>query len=206
MFLTTATAVMAVAAPAHAERAGDGPVDAPHRLASLHSEFMLPGSGWAQNVRAADGAPRLGGYVLEVPMPTVDTCRIFVSVRATATKRAPTAGRHTVHPNVTTGSSDEVMRFDHRGRHGAVRWWTGSQAGADAAGVAFQPMPSKLRTARNHWLVYRFEVGHVAVPTVEDGCAARARRTGARTVHSIARTLRLANGPAVSEPPVLPIS
>jgi hypothetical protein len=67
-------------------------------------------------------------------------------------------------------------------------------------------MPSKLRTARRRWLLYRFEVGHVAVPTVEDGCAVRARRTGARTVRSIAPTLRLADGPAVSEPPVLPIS
>jgi hypothetical protein len=204
--LTTAAAVMAVAAPAHAGRAGDGPVDAPNRLASLHSEFTLPGSGWAQNVRVDDGAPRLGGYVLEVPMPTVDRCRIFVSVPATATKRAPTARRHIVRPGMTAGSSDEVVRFDHHGRHGAVRRWAGSRPGADAAGVAFQPMPAKLRTARNRWLLYRFDVGHVAVPTVEDGCAVHARHTGARTVCSVARTLRLADGPAVSEPPVLPIA
>ncbi|MCA1680327.1 MAG: hypothetical protein LC777_15930, partial [Actinobacteria bacterium] len=171
---------------------------------SVHSEFTLPGSGWAQNVRAQSGVPRLGLYVLEVPMPTVDTCRIFVSVRATATKRQPTAGRGTVR--LTLGSTREVVRFDQRGRHGSLRWWTGSQTGYDAAGMAVQRMPSKLRTERHRWLVYRFGVQHRAVSTAEDACEARATRTGGRTVRSIARTLRIANGPALSEPPVLPIS
>ena len=204
MLLTAAAAVLVAAAPAYADRAGDGPVNAPKPLKSVHSEFTLPGSGWAQNVRADSGVPRLGLYVLEVPMPTVDTCRIFVSVRATATKRQPTADSRTVR--LTLGSTREVVRFNQRGRHGSVRWWTGSQTGYDAAGMAVQPMPSKLRTERRRWLVYRFAAQHRAVPTVEDACEARARRTGARTVRSIARTLKIANGPALVEPPVLPIA
>ncbi len=137
-------------------------------------------------------------------MPTIDTCRILASVRATATKRQPVVDPRTVR--LTLGSTRDVVRFDRHGGYGPVRWWTGSQASYDAAGIAVQRMPSKLRTERHRWLVYRFGVRHRAVPTVESACEAHARRTGARTVRSIARTLKIANGPARSEPPVLPIA
>lgn len=61
--------------PACADRTGDGPVNAPKPLASIHSEFILPGGGWVQNVRQEGGASRLGPYVLEAPTPVANTCR-----------------------------------------------------------------------------------------------------------------------------------
>ncbi|MEA2193239.1 MAG: hypothetical protein QOI73_3360 [Solirubrobacteraceae bacterium] len=201
--LAAATASLLAAAPALADRAGDGPVDAPRTLSTVHSEFTLPGDGWAQSLREG-GAPRIGLYVLEVPMPVADTCRLYASVRATSFKRPPQVGRRSVVLHTVPGGRD-VLRIDERGGHGAIRWWISKRQADGPEGLAVQQMPAKLRTERRRWLVYRFEVGHGAAPAAEDACAERARRTGGRTVRSIARTLRLADGPAVSEPPFAPI-
>jgi hypothetical protein len=200
-----ALAPLTAAAPANADRAADGPVRAPRLVQSLHSEFTLPGGPWSQIVGALAGTPVYGSYQVSVPLATGEPCLISVSVRADAKKRYPSVGRRTVR--LTPGPlGDPPLRFDHHGRHDGVRWWSGRIVGSsvEASGGAVQRMPDALRSASHRWLVYRIDADGRAVPNDEAECTARAHRTGARVVRSIARTLKLADGPPVSEAPFTP--
>lgn len=193
---------LAAAAPARADRDGDGPIRAPRMIDSLHTEFTLPGGPWSQIVGALAGTPVYGSYEVTVPLADGAPCLISVSVRADAKKAHPSVGRHAVRLVAGEG----VLRFDHQGRHDGVRWWSGRTAGSsiEASGGAVQRMPAPLRRASRRWLVYRIDAAGRAAPQDAAECRARARRTGARVVRTIARTLRVADGPPVSEPPLAP--
>jgi hypothetical protein len=195
----TAMAALGVA-PAYADRAGDAPVRAPNKLSSIHAEFTLHGGPWGQLVDQASGAPSLGGYAHDNVLASGRGCRIVARVRATATKLYPSVGRRTVRVRPASSTND-LLRFDHRGRHGAVRWWAGEIAHSDAAAGAVQPIPARLRSSKRRWLVYQVEVVSVAAPVDEDACHTQARTIGGPVVRRVARTLKLADGPPVAQAP-----
>lgn len=197
-----ALASLTAAAPALADRDADGPIRAPRLVDSLHTEFTLPGGPWSQIVGALAGTPVYGSYQVQVPLANGAPCVISVSVRAEAKKRYPSVGRRTVR----LVAGDGLLRVDHGGSHDGIRWWSGTRtdSSSNAAGGAVQRMPASLRSASRRWLVYRIDAGGRAAPSNEAECEARARRTGGRTVRSIARTLRVVDGPPVSEPPLAP--
>lgn len=198
-----ALASLTAAAPALADRDGDGPIRTPRMVDSLHTEFTLPGGPWSQIVGALAGTPVYGSYQVEVALAgSGEPCLISVGVRADGKRRAPRVGRRTVRLVAGEGP----LRFTHRGEHDGVRWWSGRTVGSSTAASAgaVQRMPRALRSDRHRWLVYRIDAEGLATPGNEAACTARARKTGARVVRTIARTLRLAGGPPVSEPPLAP--
>jgi hypothetical protein len=199
VLLAIAACLLATAAPAAADRGGDGPVRTSRVLTTTHTEFTLPGSGWAQVVGALAGTPALGDYGVELGL-IGGPCQVRVSVDTKAQGTYPGVGRHSVrlHPPF----AQPLLRFTHSGRHGAVRWWAGTSEQLDAAGAAVQRTPAALRSKHRRYLLTWVSVSHIAVsPAADVDCKARARNTGARAVSRILRTLALAAGPVVSEPP-----
>lgn len=198
--ICAAACVLAAAAPAYADRDGDGAVRAPRTLKSTHTEFVLPGSGWGQVVGALAGTPAIGDYAVDLTLAGGATCRVSVAVDTRAQGVYPRVGRSIVRLHPRTGVA---LRYTRSGRHGRVRWWTGTSQGLDAAAAAVQPMPAALRTKNRRYLTTWVSVSHTAAPTDDEACRARVRRTGARTILSIVRTLKLADGPPISEAPFI---
>ena len=204
MFLLSAAAGSLLAAtPALADRDADGPIDAPRQIDSLHTEFTLPGGPWRQTVGALSGTPVFGSFGYVAKLPSGGDCTIYVSVRADAKRLHPVVGRRTVR---LTPPGSELLRFDQSGRHDGVRWWSGRVLGSSnlAAAGAVQRMPAPLRNDRRRWLVHRIDANFAAAPQDEAACRSRMRRTAARTVRSVARTLSVADGPPIAEPPFQP--
>jgi hypothetical protein len=197
--LTIAAASLPAAAPALADRHADGPIDAPRQVDSLHTEFTLPGGPWRQVVESPAGTPS-GTYVYTATLPGGGQCDLSLTVRAGAKRRRPLVARRTI----ALQPPGEVLRFDHQGRHGGVRWWSGTVRGSSnvASAWALQRMPGPLRSEQRAWLLYRIDVGQQSLPADELACRGRARRTGARAVRAVARTLKVADGPAVATPPL----
>ena len=82
-----------------------------------------------------------------------------------------------------------------------MRWWAGTLKGFDAAAGGTQRLPASLRTKTRPYLNYNVRILHAA-PRADDPCASRARTTGARIARTIARTMHIAAGPPVAEPPI----
>jgi hypothetical protein len=197
--ICAAACTIAAAAPAYADRDGDGPVRTSRIVKTTHTEFTLPGSGWAQVVGALAGTPTLGDYGIELGL-IGGPCQVRVAVDTKTQGTYPRVGRHSVrlHPPFT----QPLLSFTHSGRHGAVRWWAGTSDQLDAAGAAVQRTPAALRSKHRRYLLTWVSVSHIAVsPAADTDCKARARNTGARAVLRILRTLTLADGPVVPEPP-----
>ena len=198
--LIALAALLAAAPVALADRDGDGPVRTTRVLKTLHTEFKLPGEGWAQVVGALGGTPALGDYTTQLALPSGAGCRLDVAVESQVQRAYPRVGGRTVR---TSASALLPVTYTRTGRHGSVRWWSGTQEGAPAA-VAVQPVPRALRSPRRRWVVTLASTGVVAAPALLAACRSRVRARAAATVLRVVRTLSLADGPAVSEPPFAP--
>lgn len=199
--LLIAAAGLLLATPvALADRDGDGPVRTSRILKTLHTEFTLPGAGWAQVVGALGGTPIVGEYSTQLSLPSGAGCRLDVAVDSKTQGVYPRVGRRIIR---MTPNTVVPVTYTRTGRHGSVRWWTGTQEGAPAA-VAVQPVPRALRSRHRRWIVTLASTGLVAAPADLTACRSRVRARSASTVSRIVRTLSLADGPAVSAPPFAP--
>ena len=196
-----AAAFLLLAAPAYADRAGDGPVRAPRILDSIHTEFTLPGSGWAQVVGALAGTPRLGDYAVDRTLPSGGSCRIETAVDSRLQGIYPSVGKRIVKVNPWVRVP---VRYTRSGHQRGVRWWVGTSQGLDAAAIAVRRTPAKLSSKHRRYTVTHVSVSHTAAPADDAACAELARTVGTRTALRIVRTLALADGPAVAEEPFTP--
>ena len=192
--------VSATPSAAMADRSGDGPVYASRLVHSFHMEFTLPGSGWRQYVGALGGWPVAGRYAVDLPVSEGAPCRVDAIVHSRAQHSDVRVGRHIVRISPNTQAP---LRYRRTGQHSGVRWWTGTTVGEDAAAIAVQRTPVKLRATTHRWLVTRVSVTHSSVRSDETSCRQRARSIGARTVLRIVRTVRPAAGRAVTEGPFI---
>ena len=189
-----ASALLVVAASAQADRRGEAPVRAPQVLHTVHSEFTVLGGIWGQ-VRN-DAGPGSGLYGMDLPMPSGYTCRVGLSVRSTAAKRVGKPEKR-----VISALRGELLRFDHHGRHGSVRWWSGRDGERDLAAVAVQRAPKAMRTARRRWIVHRIGIGFKAAPGDVGICSSQVDAFGPKVLRRVARTISVAAGPTQAPQP-----
>jgi hypothetical protein len=198
LLLCAAAGSLSTAAPALADRDGDGPVRTPRVVETMHTEFTLAGSDWGQAVNRFGLLPIIGYYSLYAVLPGRSLCRVSVTVDTAAQRVYPRVGRHAVRLRPPLRP---LLRFTKTGRHGAVRWWAGTSQQLDAAGAAIQKAPAALRSDHARYLMTFVSVSHATAPAADEACGAYARGTGARVVLSSLRTLKLADGPGVGEGP-----
>lgn len=190
--LVAALGSMLLAAPAHADRSGDGPIDAPGTVKSAHVAFQLTGTPWRQVVRADNALPIRGRYRLDTALADGTGCALDVLVRGRRTARPPSVGGNSV--KLLPATSAYALRYTDSGRRGPVRWWAGTTFYAQSGGV--QRLPGHLRTKQRRFLVYWVRVRDIPAAG-GDACRALALRTSLR----IAKTMHLTAGPPASKPP-----
>ncbi len=188
-----------LATPALANRAGDAPIKAPQSLQTHHVAFTLPGGGWTQKLGALAGTPAFGRYGLAIKLADGSTCSLTADVLSKTSAKPFVARGNTVQLRPFS-QFPELLHITGRGKNGAVTWWSGTMKNYDAAAGGTQRLPAALRTKAKPYLNYNVRILH-ARPRTNDPCAARARTTGARIARTIARTMQIAPGPPVSEPP-----
>jgi hypothetical protein len=197
-----ALATLALAAVAHADRAGTGAVRNPHMVKSHHITFTLPGDSWAQLRGVLGGTPSCGSYVFASgPTPPIaPSGGIGVSVGATLVMRKPTVGAG--NTLLLPGNNHTVVRVAHHGTNGPVRWWSGTgQSEHLPVGVAYQRAPRSLDPTGTRWLYYTAGVG---LTDPAQRAKADFRRQAANAVLAIVRTVRLAPGPCTTSGPYAP--
>jgi hypothetical protein len=189
-------ATIALCASASADRAGGGPVRAPHLNSAYHVTFTLAGESWAQIVDVLSGDPVRGAYAFEpgsvAPKTSEDHLGVFASAIVQNSHPMVRDRRLVLNPASPTPRRTAIRLH---GTNGPVRWWTWSSAGV-AQAVGYQAAPQGLRD-HGRWLVYR--VGAAVGRRVPDKPAAK--RTAVAKVQAIARTMRLAHGPLTTSPP-----
>lgn len=197
LLLVASAAVLLGAAPAHADREGDGAVRIPRILKTVHTEFVLPGAGWGQFVGRLDAAPVVGAYATDVALPAGAGCKLEVAVDSLTQGVYPRVGKHIVRIDPT---ARVPVRYTRTGRHGGVRWWSGTQVGVPAA-VAVQRVPKSLRARHRQWIVTLASTGYLAAAPDEVACRSAVRELAKLSAYRVVRTLKLADGPPVLEAP-----
>lgn len=189
--LTTALALLIVAPPALADRAGDAPIRAPHMLQTDHVAFTLHGGPWQQLVGDLANTPSFGSYLVG-STGVAAACSTEADVVATAVKHGPVVSARTVR----VGTS-QVLQATSSGRHGAVRWWAGSTKATAASALGVQRLPARLATTGKPYLLYSVTIRN-APPAKDAAQCGLFARTVAKT---IARTMHVRSGPPVAQPP-----
>jgi hypothetical protein len=193
----SALLALAVAVPASANRAGVGPVRQGHLVSNYHLSFTLLGDSWSQIAGALGGTPSLGSYTYKAgpvaPNASAEHLRVTVSAFVTVHKPLLKDKRIVVKP---TNATSPVINVEHHGLNGPVTWWTGTLSGAPAA-VGYQRAPRGLDRSQKQWLVYQAysSVGN------REAHPRRALREAVSKIRAIAKTMRLAPGPTLTQGP-----
>ncbi len=189
-------ATIALCASASADRAGGGPVRAPHLTSAYHVTFTLAGDSWAQIAAVLSGDPVRGGYAFEpgpvAPKSSEDHLIVFAVATVQNSHPVVRDGMLVLNP---ASPAPRRTAIGLHGMNGPVRWWTWSSAGIVQA-VGYQAAPQGLRD-HGRWLVYR--AGAAVGRRVPDKPAAK--RIAVAKVQAVARTMRLAHGPFTTSPP-----
>jgi hypothetical protein len=190
-------ALAACPASSWASRAGVGPVRDGHVVPGYHVTFTLAGDSWSQIAGALEGTPSLGSYTFKAgpvaPNASAEHLRVTVGAFVTAHKPVLRGNRIRVKP---TNADTPVVTVKQSGHNGPVHWWTGTLDGLGAA-VGYQRPPAGLDPSRKRWLVFEAftSIGNREAHPVQ------ARREAVAKINTIAKTMRLAHGPATTEGP-----
>jgi len=190
--LVAAVVCALLAAPvALADRDADGSL---RGTTAYHVEFALPGDGWGQGWSPLDGTPMPGLYIQPRTLADGSNCPLHVWVNTDLVAMYPVVGKKRV---ILRPVPFFRIAFDitHSGRHGLVRWWSGTDGNSPVIG-AVQPAPPDLRDARRRWVITYARIESTAI-----ACRRYANRKRPVIARTIGRTLRLAGGPAVVAPP-----
>ena len=143
-----AAASLALAAAAHADRIGQGPVRNPTASTEQHVSFRLLGNGWGQARGQTEATPAVGAY----GQTGSSGCRMAANVSAIVMASRPKIT--STHVDVA-GFFPPVRIAAHGVNKHGVRWWAGSQVSVRAAAVGYEKAPASLARAGQPWLVYK---------------------------------------------------